>query len=54
MRTNHLDICKFDSADDDGYKVVKDKVLALIKGETVIQDKSVRIPPGSQFLVSSH
>jgi hypothetical protein len=44
MRTNHLDICKFDSAEDDHYKVVKEKILALIKGETVLQDKSVRVP----------
>jgi len=54
MRTDHLDICKFDSAEDDNYKIVKDKILALIKGETVIQDKSVRIPPGRTILVSSH
>lgn len=46
MRTNHLDICKFDSAQDEHYMVVRDKILALIKGETVLQDKSVRTPPG--------
>jgi hypothetical protein len=51
MRTNHLDICKFDSAQDDNYKVVRDKILALIKGETVFQDKSVCTPPGQTFLI---
>jgi hypothetical protein len=41
IRANHLEICKFDSADDDGYKVVKGKILELIKGKTIVHEQSV-------------
>jgi hypothetical protein len=44
MRTNHLDICKFTSDDDENYKVVKAKVLELILGKTTIQDRTVSVP----------
>ncbi|KAH8676802.1 Alpha/Beta hydrolase protein [Tricladium varicosporioides] len=39
IRANHSDICKFGSAEDDGYKLVKGKILELIKGETKVQNE---------------
>lgn len=53
MRTDHLEICKFDPkglVDAERYKVVKEKILKLIKGETVIQKKAVSNIP-SDFRV---
>lgn len=41
MRTNHIDICKFETADDDGYKVVKSKIVELMQGNTKIQEQAV-------------
>lgn len=44
VRADHLEICKFDpkdSTDAERYKVVKEKILKLIKGETVLQDTAV-------------
>lgn len=36
MSTNHLNICKFDSNTNDGYKVVKAKILQLVVGKTFV------------------
>jgi hypothetical protein len=44
MRTNHLDISKFVSDDDENYKVVKAKILELIQGKTKVQDRTVSCP----------
>jgi hypothetical protein len=30
MNTNHIDICKFDRANDDNYKIVKGEIQKLI------------------------
>ncbi|KAH6674237.1 Alpha/Beta hydrolase protein [Halenospora varia] len=43
MRTNHIDICKFETADDDGYKVVKSKIVELMQGNTKIQEQAFGI-----------
>ena len=43
MRTNHLDICKFLSEDDENYKVVKGKILELIQGKTLVEDQAVSL-----------
>jgi len=32
IRCNHLDICKFGSNNDDGYKVVKAKIIEIVRG----------------------
>jgi hypothetical protein len=43
MRTDHINICKFETADDDGYKVVKSKIMELIQGKTKIQEQPVSV-----------
>ena len=32
LRSNHIDICKFASKDDNGYKLVKAKILEMLAG----------------------
>jgi hypothetical protein len=44
MRTNHLDICKYTSDDDENYKVVRAKILELMQGKTTVQERTVSCP----------
>lgn len=43
MRTNHIDICKFETSNDDGYKVVKSKIMELMQGKTKVQEQAFGI-----------
>jgi hypothetical protein len=43
---NHHEICKFDSADDSGYLVLKGKIEALLRGQTGVQGNSVSLTVG--------
>ncbi|KAI9763965.1 MAG: hypothetical protein M1840_008999 [Geoglossum simile] len=42
---NHLDICKFDNVEDDGYKQVRAKIMQVIKGTRVTKANKVRGGP---------
>ena len=41
VRANHRDICKFDDADDDNYKIVKAQIMKLIAISTGEAEKEV-------------
>lgn len=42
MQANHLDICKFDDAQDDGYKQVRAKIEQAIKATCITEANEVR------------
>lgn len=42
IRRNHLDICKFASNNDEGYKVVKAKIVETMQGRKEDDYKGVR------------
>lgn len=41
MRANHLDICKFDDAEDDGYKQVRVKIKQAMEATGVTEASTV-------------
>lgn len=45
MRANHLDICKFDDAEDDGYKQVKAKIKQAMEATDVTKASTVTTAP---------
>lgn len=42
IKANHLDICKFDDAEDDGYKQVRAKIKQAIEATDVTEASTVR------------
>lgn len=42
IRSNHINICKFAAANDNGYKAVKAKIIEIIQGGKEDDNKSVR------------
>jgi hypothetical protein len=42
MQANHLDICKFDDAEDDGYKQVRAKIKQAMEATDVTKASTVR------------
>ncbi|KAI4157009.1 MAG: hypothetical protein LQ342_008553, partial [Letrouitia transgressa] len=50
IRANHLDICKFDDAEDDGYKQVRVKIERAMKAtEATEADKG-----GDAYIINNH
>ena len=45
MQANHLDICKFDDAEDDGYKQVRAKIKQAMQATDVKEANTVRKAP---------
>jgi hypothetical protein len=45
MQANHLDICKFDDAEDDGYKQVRAKIKQAMQATDVTEASTVRAVP---------
>jgi hypothetical protein len=45
MQANHLDICKFDDAEDDGYKQVRAKIKQAMEATDITKTSTVRIAP---------
>lgn len=41
MQANHLDICKFDDAEDDGYKQVRSKIQQAMQATNAIGTSTV-------------
>lgn len=42
MQANHRDICKFDDAEDDGYKQVRAKIKQAMEATEVSETSTVR------------
>jgi hypothetical protein len=42
MQANHLDICKFDDAEDDGYKQVRAKIKQAMEATGIVEASTVR------------
>lgn len=45
MHANHLDICKFDDAEDDGYKQVRAKIKQAMEATDVTEASTVKSAP---------
>ena len=42
IRANHIDICKFDDVEDDGYKQVRAKIKQAMEATEIIEAKMVK------------
>lgn len=42
MQANHLDICKFDDPEDDGYKQVRAKIKQVMGATSITEASEVR------------
>lgn len=42
MQANHLDICKFDDPEDDGYKQVRAKIKQVMEATGITEANEVR------------
>jgi len=45
MQANHRDICKFDDAEDDGYKQVRAKIRQAMEATKITEINEARLYP---------
>jgi hypothetical protein len=53
MQANHLDICKFDDQEDDGYKKVRAKIKQAIKAAGITEASEVRSCSNTIILIET-
>jgi len=49
MQANHLDICKFDDREDDGYKQVRAKIKQAMEATGITEAIAVRTRSDDHF-----